>query len=358
MNTDQDWVLFEKLTAVDGDMGCITLNRPEAFNALNQAMLERMDRQLRLWASEPTIIAIIIKSASKRAFSAGGDIRALYQNGPDKARDSAKFFEVEYRLNYLLGVYPKPVIALIDGIVMGGGAGISMHGSHRVGTENVLFAMPETAIGLYPDIGASHFLQQCPGSLGFYLALTGARLHIADSCYAGLIQHFVPSNQLPELIHALCHTPLPGDAWQAISQVIEDFSLIPDEAPLKEHQFVIDGIFVADSVEQIMRFLANNDSPWASAVLSHLQQKSPLSLLVTLEAFKRMQGKSLRECLQQDFLLVQSFMIGHDLYEGIRAVLIDKDMQPTWQPDNLSDIADNEINAYFSPNNKEILQLT
>lgn len=356
MITDNHWLICEALPAIDGAIGVITLNRPEAFNALNAVMIEGMDHQLRAWALDPMIIAVVIKSASSRAFSAGGDIRALYQNGRENPEASRQFFQAEYRLNYLLGSYNKPVIALIDGIVMGGGAGISMHGSHCVGTENTLFAMPETAIGLYPDVGASHFLQKCPGLLSYYLALSGARLHIADCCYAGLISDFVPSNQLPELLSALCTTPLPGDAWQAISQLIAEFSIEADTAPLQEHQFLIDGMFAGDSVDQILRFLESDDSQWSKAVASHLQQKSPLSLTITLEAFKRARGKSLQACLQQDYLLVQHFLQSHDLYEGIRAVIIDKDMQAKWQPARLSDISDNEINAYFDARDKEPLQ--
>ena len=357
MTVDNDWVLFEELAAVDGAIGVISLNRPEAFNALNHAMIVRMDQQLRLWAESDAITAIVIKSNCPRAFSAGGDIRALYKSGPNQTDESLQFFAAEYRLNYFLGTYPKPIIALIDGIVMGGGAGLSMHGSHRVGTEKVLFAMPETGIGLYPDVGASHFLQCCPGLLAYYIALTGARLHIADSCYAGLISHYVPSNQLPELIKALCETALPGDARLAVSRVIEQFSIKADVAPLQQQQFFIDGVFAADSVEQIERFLESDDSSWSTSVSGHLKQKSPLSLMVTLEALKRAQGKPLADCLQQDFLLTQSFLKSHDLYEGIRAVLIDKDMQPKWQPADLNAIADNEINAYFSANQKELLTL-
>ncbi len=344
--------------AVDGFIGCVTLNRPEAYNALTLSMIEQIDQQLRLWAADDAILAIIIKSASAKAFSAGGDIRALYQSGPEHAEESSQFFAAEYRLIYYFGTYHKPIIALIDGIVMGGGAGLSMHGSHRVGTENLLFAMPETGIGLYPDVGATHFLQQSPGLLSYYVALTGARLAIADSCYAGLIQYFVPSNQLDEVVAALCTTPLPGDGRQAVSNLLEAYAIQPDEAPLKPHQFFIDGVFAGDSIESIQRFLESDDSQWSKSVANHLQQKSPLSLMVTLEAFKRAYGKSLAACLQQDFLLTQSFLKSYDLYEGIRAVVIDKDMQPKWQPSKLSDISDNEINAYFSPNNKTILELT
>ncbi len=352
------WVLFDTLVAIDGLIGCVTLNRPETYNALTLGMIEQIDQQLRLWAVDASISMVIIKSASSKAFSAGGDIRALYQSGLQHVADSRQFFDSEYRLNYFLGTYPKPLISLIDGIVMGGGAGLSMHGSHRVGTEKVLFAMPETGIGLYPDVGACYFLQLAPGLLSYYIALTGARLSIADSCYAGLINHFVPSNQLAEMVSALCTTQLPGDAWQAVTDLLNTFSITPDEAPLKAHQFTIDGIFAGDSIESIERFLESDDSQWARSVASHLQQKSPLSLMVTLEALKRSYGKPLADCLSQDFLLTQSFLMSHDLYEGIRAVVIDKDMAPKWQPAKLSDISDNEINEYFSANNKAILELT
>lgn len=356
-NEQTKWLLCEELIAVDGKIGCLSLNRPEVFNALNHAMIQQLSRQLQDWAQQTDIVAVVINSVEGRAFCAGGDIRALYDNRHQDVSASCQFFEDEYRLNYLIGTYPKPIIALVDGIVMGGGAGLAMHSSHRVGTENILFAMPEVGIGLHPDVGANYFLQQAPGLLAYYLVLTGARLGIADCCYAKLIDHFVPSNQLSELLHALCHTPLPGDAWQAVSEVIQQFTVEPDEAPLKAHQFVIDGVFATDSVEQIIHFLANDDLPWAKVVAGHIQQKSPMSLAVTFEAFQRAKGLSLKACLQQDFIVGQSFLKSHDLYEGIRAVLIDKDMQPTWQPASLTDVNERDVQAYFSPEHKKTLTL-
>lgn len=357
MTATTNTVLIEELTAVDGVIGCIRLNRPAAFNALNAEMIVAIDQCLRQWQRRDDVAAVVIASVPGRAFCAGGDIRALYDNQKDNLAASLRFFETEYRLNYLIGSYPKPIVSMVDGIVMGGGAGLAMHSSHRIGTENTLFAMPETGIGLFPDIGASYFLQKCPGWLRVFLGLTGTRLRIADCCYAKVIDYFVPSNQLAEVLAALCATSLPGNARQAVSDVILNFAVSPDEAPLKAHQFLIDGIFSTDTIEDMLRYLENDASPWAQIVAEHLQQKSPLSLKVTLEALRRAKGCSLGDCLRQDFHLAQSFLTSHDLYEGIRAVLIDKDMQPQWQPTQLGDVSDSDCDTYFSTHNKKDLLL-
>jgi enoyl-CoA hydratase len=208
---------------------------------------------------------------------------------------------------------------------------------------------------LFPDIGASFFLQQCPGLLGLFLALTGTRIRIADCCYARLIDYYVPSNQLSEMVQALRASDLPIDSHDTIVQLIEAFSVTPDVAPLKAHQFLIDGVFSNDSVDDMVRVLKNDDGQWTQVIVEHLQQRSPLSLAVTFQAMKRAQGWSLAECLQQDFVLGQSFLNSHDLYEGIRAVLIEKDMSPKWQPAQLSDCTSDVVDAYFSCDTKQLL---
>lgn len=355
MTSDSNAVVFETLPAVEGLIGCVTLNRPEAFNALNHAMIQSITQQLRLWQQEDRVSAVLFKSASPKAFCAGGDVRDLYTNRSSNLSASVQFLRDEYRLNHLIGTYAKPTIALIDGIVMGGGAGLAMHCRHRVGTENILFAMPEVGIGLFPDIGASFFLQQCPGLLGLFLALTGTRLRINDCCYARLIDYYVPSNQLPEMVQALCVSSLPIDSHDTIAQWIEEFSVTPDEAPLQAHQFLIDGVFSNDTVEDILRVLQKDDGQWTQVIVEHLRQRSPLSLAVTFQAMRRAQGCSLAECLQQDFILGQSFLDSHDLYEGIRAVLIEKDMSPKWQPAQLSDCTSERVDAYFSSDAKQLL---
>lgn len=355
MASDSNAVLFETLPAREGVIGCITLNRPEAFNALNHAMIQSLTQQLRQWSADDQVSAVLFKSTSPRAFCAGGDVRDLYANRETGLSDSVQFFIDEYRLNHLIGTYAKPTIALIDGIVMGGGAGLAMHCQHRIGTENILFAMPEVGIGLFPDIGASFFLQRCPGLLGLFIALTGTRLRIADCYYARLIDYYVPSNQLTEVVQALCGSDLPLDANDTLTHLIEAFSVTPDAAPLQSHQFLIDGVFSLDSVEDMFSVLKKDDGQWTQVIVEHLLQKSPLSLAITLQAMKRVQGESLSVCLQQDFILAQSFIHGHDLYEGIRAVLIDKDMSPKWQPAQLSDCTSDRVDAYFSANAKQIL---
>jgi len=348
---------FKELPAVSGKLGVITLTRSQALNALTLEMVEAMVYQLQEWAYQPEIFAVVLQSDSPRAFCAGGDLRALYEERAHFSRQ-LRFFEKEYYSNYVIATYPKPIIALLQGIVMGGGVGTAVYASHRVACENLCFAMPETGIGLFPDVGSSYFFNKMPGLLGYYCALSGARLNVADAVYAGVVDCVVSSNHFTEIMQALTEERISSSfPHQSISDILANFTLQADTSMYQAKQNVIDEIFDADDVISILNYLGRDDSEWSQAVLMHLQQKSPMSLAVTFAGLKRAQGKDLAFCLQQDFLRIQSFLQRDDLYEGIRAVIIDKDMAPVWQPSTLQAIAEDQIASCFDPTGKAVLNL-
>ena len=345
-------ILFEEVPAKSGVLGVITLNHPKALNALTHDMTNALYYQLLAWEDYHDLLAVIITTDSERAFCSGGDIRALYQNQrqPSIVLD---FFHDEYCLNHLIGNYSKPFVALMQGIVMGGGAGISIHGSHRVASDSLIFAMPETAIGLFTDIGSSYFLNKAPGYLGRYLALSGARISASDAYYAGLVDYCVSSNDFSDFIDALTEIDFnENTAHETISEMLERFAVQPDDSFFQGQQDFIDSIFCNDQLATILSSLARDDRGWAKTVYDHLLQKSPTSLCVTLELLKRAKNMDLSQCLQQDFCVSQTMIRGHDFFEGIRATIIDKDMRPQWKPASLNDISEDAIATYFAKNNK------
>ncbi len=330
-----DDVLFERR----GQMGHVTLNRPRALNALTHDMSLKLDAQLRAWAADRNIACVCITGAGDRAFCAGGDVRALYESGPG-GKLTRDFYWDEYRLNRRIHRFPKPYVALIDGIAMGGGVGVSVPGRFRVVTEKALFAMPETGIGLFPDVGGTYFLARCPGQIGLYLGLTGARLKSADLMYAALATHHVASERLPELIAAL-----EGESMEA---TLDRFRENAGRAPLATHREVIDRCFAGDRVEDIIDALAREGGEWADATRATLLQKSPTSLRVTLRQLRLGRTLDFEECMRLEFRLVQRFMSAHDFFEGVRAVVIDKDNRPGWEPARLDEIAQATLEAYFA----------
>ncbi len=325
--------------------GRIILNRPKALNALSFAMAKRMDARLAEWADDPAVRFVVIEGAGERAFCAGGDIRELYRSmdDPDSTL-AADFYRVEYRLNHRIFAFPKPYVALIDGVVMGGGVGVSIHGSHRVVGDRLLFAMPETGIGLFPDVGGSYFLPRLPGRLGTYLGLTGARIGAADALYCGIATHYVPSDRFAELRAAL--DAAGGDG---IDAAIGGFAADPGPAPLAEHRAAIDRCFAADTVEDILAALRAEGTDWARKTLETLAGKSPTSLKVTLRQLRRGAALDFAEAMRMEYRLSQHFCAGHDFREGIRAVVIDKDNAPRWRPERLEDVSEADVEAYFAP---------
>jgi enoyl-CoA hydratase len=323
----------------DGRAGRILLNRPKALNALDLDMIRTLTRVLTEWHDDPHVHVIVIEGAGDRAFCAGGDIRALRDaqlSGDRPAADA--FFSEEYALNRMIATYPKPYVALIDGICMGGGIGVSVHAPYRVATEHAMFAMPETAIGFFPDIGATFFLPRLPGRIGTYLGLTGARMHAADAVHAGLATQFCPRAHLAALSQALaqdgagalaeCAAPLPA------------FSLAAQRAAL-------DACFGADTLPEIVQRLEADGSDWAKRTLEQLRGVSPSALCWTLKALQRGADLTLPQALDAEFALTRTTMQHPDFAEGVRAMVVDKDRQPRWQPARIEDVDPATIAVLF-----------
>lgn len=339
-------ILFDRR----GRIGLITLNRPQALNALSLGMIDAMTAQLRRWADDDGVAAVVVRGAGGRAFCAGGDVAGLAREGLAERRGETvattarrDFFRREYVLDQLTATYPKPYICLIDGIVMGGGVGISIHGPHRVVSERALFAMPETAIGLFPDVGATHVLPRLPGRLGRYLGLTGARLGAADLVYAGIATAFVPSDGFEGLIAALADS-----AADCAAVIARHAAPPPQPSSLAAARDAIDRCFAADDMAGIFAALAAEDSDWARETTAGLGRMSPTSLVLTLEALRRGAGLGLDDCLIMEYRLSQGCMAGHDFYEGVRAVLLDKDKAPKWSPARLADVNGRLIDGHFA----------
>ncbi|MEM8647757.1 MAG: enoyl-CoA hydratase/isomerase family protein [Pseudomonadota bacterium] len=325
----------------------ITLNRPKALNALTLGMVREMHPQLERWADDDRVEQVIIKATGNKAFCAGGDIRALYDWGRAGNDTFLTFYREEYLLNTFIKRYPKPYIALIDGIDMGGGVGVSIHGSHRVATERLTFAMPETGIGLFPDVGGTYFLPRLPGELGMFMALTGARLKAPDALYAGIATHYVPSGRLTALEEALTST-------DDVEEALKGFSAEWDASELEGLQKQIDKHFSKDSVEAILESLEKDKSEWAAKQRTIMATKSPTSQRIAFRQMRDGANASFEECMRIEWRMVNRIYKAHDFYEGIRAVVIDKDNQPAWQPATLKDVQEEDVNAYFATLSDEL----
>jgi len=323
----------------DGRAGRILLNRPKALNALDLEMIRAMTRVLTEWHDDPHVHVIVIEGAGDRAFCAGGDIRALRDaqlNGDRPAADA--FFSEEYALNRMIATYPKPYVALIDGICMGGGIGVSVHAPYRVATEHAMFAMPETAIGFFPDIGATFFLPRLPGRIGVYLGLTGARMQGGDAVHAGLATHFCDRARLASLSEALAEDG--AGALAEYAAPLPAFSLAGQRAAL-------DHCFGADTVPQIVQRLETDGSDWAKRTLHMLREVSPSALCWTLKALQRGADLTLPQALDAEFALTHTTMRHPDFAEGVRAMVVDKDRQPRWQPARIEEVDPAAIDALF-----------
>ncbi len=342
-----------------GGLATLTINRTQALNALTLDNYRSFAPALADWAEDPSVHAVIVRGAGGRAFCAGGDVRAVYEAGRGIAGDpnlTAVFFREEYQLIRQIHRYPKPYIAIIDGITMGGGAGISLNGAYRVATERTLFAMPETAIGLFPDVGATRFLTRCPGHVGHYLGLTGARLRAADARYCGFATHIAAQDQVAALVAALGHVD-----WQTggergrVEAVLSGFAIDAGPPPLAALRPAIDRCFAGDTIEEILDALAAEaaaggaDAAWAADTRAGLLTKSPTSLKVTLRQLTVGRDYGLDQALTLEYRLTQHMMAAHDFYEGVRAALIDKDQRPRWRPASLAAVGDDMVEAYFTP---------
>lgn len=326
----------------DKRVGRIQLNRPKALNALDLQMVQMVHAALEDFRDDPAVHAVVIEGAGGRAFCAGGDIRAVRDHGmAGEAEPIREFFSAEYALNNEIATYPKPYVALIDGICMGGGIGISVHGSHRVATERAAFAMPETAIGLFPDIGSTYLLPRMPGAVGMYLALTGARVAGADAVHVGFGTHFVSSEKLAELSAAIAQDGV---------AVIAEFAEPLPAFSLAAHRAIIDKAFSAASVAEIIAALEKEDDSFAKATLNILRSASvsPSSIHWSFEIVHAGGFRTLPECLAAEMALVEKITMHPEFHEGVRAVVVDKDRNPKWQPSTLEEVNPAAISALFA----------
>lgn len=331
------------IARVQGRWGRLTLNRPAALHALNTAMCELMTQALLAWRDDPLVSAVMIDHAGARGFCAGGDIRMIARSGAGDIAEARAFFGAEYRLNALLFDYVKPVVALMDGIVMGGGVGISAPASYRVATERTVFAMPETGIGLFPDVGGGWFLPRLPGETGMWLALTGARLKAADCLLLGIATDFVRAEQVEALKAALLACP------EAIDTLLTEYEAEAGEPPLSHHREAIDDAFGGDSVEAVFAALAADGSDWTRDQLVVLKTKSPQAMKVAFRQLRQGRGMaSFAEEMAVEYRIALRVCALPDFREGVRALLVDKDNAPRWDPPTLQGVTEARLDAIFA----------
>jgi enoyl-CoA hydratase len=348
MNTD---VLLERR----GPLGLVTLNRPKALNALDLGMIRALHPALEAWAKDSQVKAVVIRGAGGRAFCAGGDVRAVALSMGSPAPEgqeplSSAFFREEYRLNHLIHHYPKPYVALVDGISMGGGLGLSVHGSHRVVTERLVLSMPETAIGLFPDVGGGWFLPRFPGEAGTYLGLTGVRCNAADAMWLGYGTQHVTHDRLDAVVDGLAAADWSaGDSREVATRVLSGFTSEPGPSPLSAHRESIDRCFAKDRVEDILAALEAEGTPWAGETRATLARMSPTSLKVTLRQLRVCRERPYDETVTVEYRLSQHLTARPDFREGIRAVLVDKDNRPKWNPPTLAGVRASDMEACFAP---------
>ncbi len=336
------------LLQYQGALAVVTLNRPAALNALTHEMALELHAWLRQIEADDKIACVLIQGAGERAFCAGGDIRKLYDEGLAGGSYPYNFYRDEYRLNSDIYHFPKPYVALMDGIVMGGGVGVSVHGSHRIATERTRFAMPETGIGLFPDVGGSHFLSRIPGRIGFYLALTGYRMKAADAIYTNVADCFVASDQLPALIENLAAADYSGDPFARVDAVIKARAGDAGEATLPYLRGTIENYFARATLDEILEALGGNrKDEWAAANAVTMRAKSPTSMRVAFRQISAGGSLDFNASMVMEYRIACGFIAGHDFYEGVRAAVIDKDQAPKWQPPGLQDCSDEDVAGYF-----------
>ena len=334
----------EVLTRIENGVGRITLNRPKALHALNHPMCEAMTEALLAWRDDEAVRSVLIDHSGERGFCAGGDIRMIAESGARGAEEAKAFFKSEYRLNHLMFEYPKPLTAVVDGLVMGGGVGISEPADVRVATERTTYAMPETGIGLFPDVGGGWFLSWLPGQTGVWLALTGARLKAADTVALGIHTHFVPSEGVETLKADLLAGA--GEPAAVVARHAKDAG----PAPHAVNREAIDRLFAFDTVEAIYAALEADGSDWALAQLATLKTKSPQSMKVSLRQLRTSAGlQTFAENMAMEYRLGGRIVQSHDFQEGVRAVIVDKDNAPKWAAADPSEVRDADIDALFAP---------
>jgi enoyl-CoA hydratase len=325
----------------DGALGHLILNRPRAINALTHGMVISMSAALSTWADDDAVRTVLLSGAGERGLCAGGDIVAIYTAVRDGRDDALRFWADEYELDAAISRYPKPYVALMDGLVLGGGIGVSAHGAIRVVTQRTRVGMPEVSIGFFPDIGGTYLLARAPGELGTHLALTGGNASGADAIALGLADHFVPSESLPALVEAL--------ATRAAAEVIAEFAVAPPASEVLAQRAWIDELYVGDDAGGIVERLAASAEPAAREAAATILTKSPTSVAVTLAALRRAARlTSLPAALDQDYRVATRFTHGTEVVEGIRAQIIDKDRQPKWNPATLAEVTPAVVAEYFA----------
>lgn len=336
------------LTFIEGKVGRIRLNRPKAIHALNTAMCAAVLDALAAWRDDPRVEAVMIDHAEGRGFCAGGDIRMLAESGAKDGVEARDFFFTEYRMNHRLFTYEKPVVAFMDGITMGGGVGISQPARYRVATENTRLAMPETGIGLFPDVGGGWYLSRLPGRIGQYLALTGHRLDGAECVEMRLASDYLSSDALDEAKARIAADPA------AIEATLGDLAAPIPEAKITAHEDDINRLFASDRLEDIYAALEADGGEWATATLATLKTKSPQTMKVSLRLLA--EGQQMADFaaeMTQEYAVGSRVVVRHDFLEGVRAVIVDKDNAPIWNPDTPEGVTDDLIDAIFAPLPKE-----
>jgi enoyl-CoA hydratase/carnithine racemase len=341
------------LAEVRNHIGHLTLNRPAGLNALDLNMVHGLQRQLDLWADDDSVYAVVLRGAGDKAFCAGGDIRALYESYKSGQTVHQDFFVAEYALDLTIHHYRKPVLALMDGFVLGGGMGLVQGADLRVVTQRSRLGMPEVAIGYFPDVGGSHFLSRVPGGLGVYLGVTGIQIPAADALYCGLADWYLHSDMIPELDRQLDRMQWPTTALKDLQGVMASIGSqhLPD-APLEKVRPAIDHFFalpdIASIIEQLRRVTVADSHAWALATATLMETRSPLAMAVTLEMLRRGRHLSLERCFAMELHLDRQWFERGDLIEGVRALLIDKDKKPQWNPPSVQALSAKHVQGFFS----------
>ncbi|MEU3017098.1 enoyl-CoA hydratase/isomerase family protein [Nocardiopsis sp. NPDC007018] len=334
------------LLRVEGALARATLNRPRAINALDHGMVRVLADALTDWEKDEGVAAVLLDGAGERGLCAGGDIRAIRASAVDGDRRAADFWRDEYRLNARIARYPKPYVALMDGVVMGGGVGVSAHGRVRVVTERSKVGMPETTIGFVPDVGGTYLLSRAPGETGTHLGLTGTPIGAGDAVYTGMADHYVPSERLPDLVAALTRARTEAE----VIETVGGFAKIAPAAPLEARRGWIDACYSADTAEEIVARLRDHGDPEAAKAADTIAAKSPTSVKTTLAALRRARDlDTLEEVLEQEYRVSSATLTWPDLAEGIRAQVVDKDRRPRWAPATLAGVSDADVARAFDP---------
>ncbi|MET0474347.1 MAG: enoyl-CoA hydratase/isomerase family protein [Mycobacterium sp.] len=330
------------LVNVENGVGRVALNRPKAINSLTHGMVTEIEKALRNWEHDDSVHTVLLTGAGERGLCAGGDVIAIYHSAKADGAEARSFWHDEYVLNAHIAAYPKPYVAIMDGIVMGGGVGVAAHGSVRVVTDTTKMGMPEVGIGFIPDVGGTYLLSRAPGRLGLHAALTGAPFSGADAIAMGFADHFVPHDALGDFTAALIA--------DGVDAALSSFAIEPPASPLLEQRHWIDECYAGATVIDVIAELRAHDAEQANDAATQIGTRSPIALAVTLEAVRRTAKlDSLKAVLRQEYRTSCAALRSHDLPEGIRAQLIDKDRNPQWSPPTLASCAVDDVEAYFAP---------